>query len=62
MVKKEEIRKKVLSLREAMEKGEWDQKTRNITKRVTSHPLFLQAEENLLLYGFPRGSGDSQDH
>ena len=45
MVKKEEIRKKVLSLREAMEKGEWDQKTRNITKRVTSHPLFLQAEE-----------------
>ena len=57
LAEKEEIRKKILSLRESMDKEEWEQKTRNITQKVTGHPLFLQAKEIYCYMDFRREAG-----
>ncbi len=43
MESKKDIRKRVLTIRENLKDKEWEEKSRQIYGKVTSHPFFLQA-------------------
>ena len=45
MVKKQDIRKNVLNLRNQMTEKEWDEHSHEIFKRVVTHPFFLDTDE-----------------
>lgn len=45
MVRKQDIRKNVLNIRNQMTEKEWDEKCCEIYKKVVTHPFFLDADE-----------------
>lgn len=44
METKKDIRKRVLEIRNGIEKEEWEEKSRRIQKQVVTHPFFLSAD------------------
>ena len=44
MESKKDIRKRVLAIRQNLTEKEWEEKSRLIYEKVTSHPFFLQAD------------------
>lgn len=57
LVEKQEIRRRILALRESISETEWRQKTRDIAEKVTEHPAFLRAEEIYCYMDFRREVG-----
>ena len=45
METKQDIRNRVLKLRNNLSKKEWEEKSQKIVENVTAHPVFLSAEE-----------------
>ena len=45
MEAKKDIRKRVLDIRNSLSKRDWEEKSHIIIEKVTSHPIFLEAEE-----------------
>ena len=57
MEAKKDIRKRVLELRNAMTEMEWEEKSYQIYKNLTSHPFFLESKEIYVYIDFRKEVG-----
>ena len=60
MESKKDIRKRVLAIRQNLAVQEWEEKSRLIYEKLTSHPFFLQAESIYCYVDYHREVGTRQ--